>query len=147
MLFRSPKSRLGGEIANPGVTPVPCIEYTVGDPVALCVNVRSAVLSPSVVGVYVTSNTWLPPGSIVTGNTFGVNVYCRFDDVIPNITKAVVSGLLIVVCSTESDPTTTDPKFRLGGDISKTCPKADRLDNSMKESTENNLSIKHTLIF
>ncbi len=43
-----------GSIAS---TPVPCNEYTVGDPVALCVNVKSAALSPSVVGVYVTSNT------------------------------------------------------------------------------------------
>ena len=58
-----------------------------------------------------------------------------------------MSGLLIVACRPESDPTTTDPKFRLAGDISKTCPKADRLDSSMKESAENNLSIRHTLIF
>ena len=56
-------------------TPVPCNEYTVGDPAALCVNVKSAVVSPSAVGVYVTSNTWLLPGSIVTGNIFGENVY------------------------------------------------------------------------
>ena len=63
-----PKSRLAGLIANPASTPVPCNEYTVGDPAALCVNVKSAVVSPSAVGVYVTSNTWFPPGSIVIGN-------------------------------------------------------------------------------
>ncbi len=32
-----------GSIAS---TPVPCTEYTVGDPVALCVNVKLAVVSP-----------------------------------------------------------------------------------------------------
>ena len=67
-------SGLAGVIANVASTPVPCNEYTVGDPAALCVNVKSAVVSPSAVGVYVTSNTWLPPGSIVTGNMFGENV-------------------------------------------------------------------------
>ena len=93
------------------------------------------MLSPSDVGVYVTSNTWLPPGGIVTGNTFGENVYCASDDVMPEITRADVSVLFTVACNIESDPTTTDPKFRLAGDISKTCPKADRLDSSTKESS------------
>ena len=83
-------------IANVGSTPVPCNEYTVGDPAALCVNVRSAVVSPSAVGVYVTSNTWLPPGSIVTGNAFGENVNCVFDEVIFDITRSDVPGLLTV---------------------------------------------------
>ena len=74
----------------------PVNRYTVGDPAALCVNVKSAVVSPSAVGVYVTSNTWLPPGSIVTGNTFGENVYCTFDEVIFDITRSDVPGLFTV---------------------------------------------------
>ncbi len=91
-----PKFRFGGEIENVDSTPVPCNEYTVGDPAALCVNVKSAALSPSVVGVYVTSNTWFPPGSIVIGNPFGANVNCVFDEVIFDITRFDVPGLLTV---------------------------------------------------
>ena len=51
-----PKSKLGGLILNVASTPVPCTEYTVGEPLALCVNVNSAVTSPVAAGVYVTSN-------------------------------------------------------------------------------------------
>jgi hypothetical protein len=69
-----PKSRFGGVIVNVASTPVPSTEYTVGEPVALCVNVISAVVRPTTVGVYVISNIWLAPGVIVIGNVFGVKV-------------------------------------------------------------------------
>ncbi len=38
-----PKFRFGGVLQMLVSTPVPCTEYTVGDPDALCVNVKSAV--------------------------------------------------------------------------------------------------------
>ena len=59
-------------------------------------NVKSAVVSPSAVGVYVTSNTWFPPGNIIIGNMPGVNVYCVFDELIFVITRFDVPGLLTV---------------------------------------------------
>ncbi len=48
------------------------------------------------VGVYVISNTWFPPGSIVTGNVFGVKVNCPSDDTIFDITRSLVPGLFTV---------------------------------------------------
>ncbi len=98
-------------------TPVPCTEYTVGDPAALCVIVKLPVVSPVAVGVNVTSNTWLPPGIIVTGNVFGVNVNCPSDDTMFDITRSLVPGLLTVDCSNKFDPITTLPKSRFGGVI------------------------------
>ena len=56
------------------------------------------------VGVNVISNTWLPPGSIVTGNVFGVKVNCPSDDTIFDITRSLVPGLFTVDCSNEFDP-------------------------------------------
>ncbi len=89
-----PKFRFGGVIPNVGATPVPCTEYTVGDPAALCVIVKLSVFVPTAVGVNVTSNTWFPPAAIVTGNTFGVNVNCPSDDVIFDITRLDVPGVV-----------------------------------------------------
>ncbi|MDZ7624251.1 MAG: hypothetical protein U5J96_07395 [Ignavibacteriaceae bacterium] len=61
-----PKFRLIGAIPNPAATPVPCNEYIVGDPDALCVNPpppsKLPVISPVDVGANVTSINWFPPG-------------------------------------------------------------------------------------
>ena len=102
-----PKSRLAGDIEKFASMPVPCSEYDVGDPLALWVNTRLSVLAPTTVGVNVISNTWLPPGSIVIGNVFGVKVNCPFDDVIPDITSVSVPGLFTVACNNEFEPITT----------------------------------------
>ena len=77
-----------GSIAS---TPVPCTEYIVGEPGALWVNVKSAVVRPVDVGAYVISNIWFPPGIIVIGNVFGVNVNCKFDEPIFDITRSEVT--------------------------------------------------------
>ncbi|MDZ7624253.1 MAG: hypothetical protein U5J96_07405 [Ignavibacteriaceae bacterium] len=112
-----PKFRLIGAIPNPDATPVPCNEYVVGDPDALCVNSKLPVISPVDVGANVTSINWFPPAAIVSGNVFGVNVNCPSDDVMFVITRSDVPVLLTVACRTEFDPTTTFPKFRLIGAI------------------------------
>jgi hypothetical protein len=122
-------------------TPIPCNGYTVGDPVALCVNVKLPVISPVPVGVNVISNTWFPPATIVIGNVFGVNVNCPFDDVMFDITRSDVPGLLTVACKVEFEPICTEPKSRLGGVISNVCPKTDILYSNTKENTENSLCI------
>ncbi|MDZ7624254.1 MAG: hypothetical protein U5J96_07410 [Ignavibacteriaceae bacterium] len=82
-----PKFRLIGAIPNPAATPVPCNEYIVGDPDALCVNSKLPVISPVDVGANVTSINWFPPAAIVSGNVFGVNVYCPSDDTMFVITQ------------------------------------------------------------
>ncbi len=51
-----PNDKLAGLILNPAATPVPCTEYTVGDPDALCVIVSVPANNPVTVGVNVTSN-------------------------------------------------------------------------------------------
>ena len=112
-----PKFKLAGVIENAGAVPVPCTEYTVGEPAALCVNVKLALIRPAASGANVTSNTWLPPGVIVTGKVFGVNVNCPSDDVIPDIIRSTVPVLLTVACKVEFEPTGTDPKFKLAGVI------------------------------
>jgi len=61
----------------------------------------------------------LPPGIIVIGNTAGVKANCPSDDVMFDIIRSAVPGLLIVACIVESDPKTTLPKFRFGGEITK----------------------------
>jgi hypothetical protein len=93
--------------------------YTVGDPLALCVKVNVPLTIPTAVGVNVTSNTWLPPGIIVTGNVFGANVNCTSDDVMFDITKSNVSVLFTVACNVWIEPTETIPKSILVGVISK----------------------------
>jgi hypothetical protein len=117
-----PKSRFGGVIVKVASTPVPCTEYNVGDPDPLWVNVKSPVVSPVDVGVNVISSIWSPPGSIVIGNVFGANVNCASDDVMSDITRSAVSGLLTVDCNIVFEPITTEPKSRFGGVISNTCP-------------------------
>jgi hypothetical protein len=98
---------------------VPCTEYTVGDPLALWVNVILPAVTPVAVGVYVISNIWLAPGSIVIGNVFGVKVNCPSDDVMSDITRSLVPGLSTVACKTAFDPIATLPKSRFGGVIEK----------------------------
>ena len=115
-----PKFRLTGNIEKTGSTPVPCTEYTVGEPAALCVNVKLPVLSPADVGVNVTLNTWLPPSAIVTGKLFGANVNCPSDDTMLVITRSDVPVFVTVAGNVAFDPTATFPKFRLTGNIEKT---------------------------
>jgi len=114
-----PKSRFGGVIVKVASTPVPCTEYTVGEPDALWVNVKSPVVRPIIVGAYVISNIWLPPGIIVIGNAVGVNVNCPSSDDMLDITRSEVPGLFTVACNVEFEPITTEPKSRFGGVIVK----------------------------
>ena len=82
-----PKFRFGGEIENVASTPVPCNEYTVGDPVALCVICQICCLPVLVMLVYTLHQLpGLPPEPIVTGNVFGENVYCVSDELMFVIT-------------------------------------------------------------
>jgi len=60
----------------------------------------------------------------VIGKVFGEKVNCPSDDMIFDITRSEVSVLLTITCNIESEPTVTDPKFKFGGEISNTCPKA-----------------------
>jgi hypothetical protein len=142
-----PKFRFTGAISKIGTTPVPCTEYVVGEPEALCVIVKSAAFSPVDAGANVTSSNWLPPAIIVSGNVFGVNVNCPSDDVMFDITRSDVPELLTVACNIAFDPTGTEPKFRLTGAISNPCPKAKVIYRSTKESIENSLRITHSFNF
>jgi hypothetical protein len=88
----------------------------------------------------------LPPGVIVIGKVFGVNVNCPSDDVIPDIIRSAVPVLLTVACNVAFEPTGTEPKSRLDGVISNDCPNTDPENNNTKQNNENSFCISHTFV-